>query len=293
MSIFQIEHSIEYTYSQPVIFAPHQLRLRPRSNVHQSVLSFDLAISPLPQQVAESVDLDGNNSILVWFENNLSNKLQITTKTTVSTNLTNPFNYLLEPWAANLPIDYPRSLAQQLQPYLTGYLGHSIDPIAAELAAEIWQTVDGQTIPFLSELNQKIYHNCQYLIRDTGAALPPGIVWKHRAGSCRDFVVLFIEVCRAVGLAGRFVSGYEAGAEADDLAEPKQPQRYLHAWAEIYLPGAGWRGYDPTHGLLVADNHIAIFSSPVPAQTTPVEGKLRTIGAITNKMNHRLVIEKA
>jgi transglutaminase-like putative cysteine protease len=284
MTVFQIEHSIEYTYSQPVIFAPHQLRLRPRSNVHQSVLAFDLAIFPTPQQIAESVDLDGNNSTLVWFEHDLTSKLQITTKTTVATSLTNPFNYLIEPWAATLPIDYPRSLAQQLQPYLTGYLGQLIDPIAAELAAEIWQTVDGQTIPFLSELNQQIYHNCQYSIRDTGAALPPGIVWKHRAGSCRDFVVLLLEVCRAVGLAGRFVSGYEAGAETED--------RHLHAWAEIYLPGAGWRGYDPTHGLLVRDDHIALCASPFPAQTTPVEGKLRTIGAITNQMQHRLVIEK-
>jgi transglutaminase-like putative cysteine protease len=293
MTVFQIEHSIEYIYSQPVIFAPHQLRLRPRSNVHQSVLSFDLSISPTPQQVAESVDLDGNNSMLVWFDPNLTSQLQITTKATVSTSLTNPFNYLTEPWTANLPIDYPRSLAQQLQPYLTGYLGQSIDPLAAELAAEIWQTVDGQTIPFLSELNQQIYHNCQYSIRDTGASLPPGIVWKNRAGSCRDFVVLFLEVCRAVGLAGRFVSGYEAGAEPDDLAEPTRSDRHLHAWAEIYLPGAGWRGYDPTHGLLVADNHIALCSSPFPAQTSPVEGKLRTIGAISNQMSHRLVIEKA
>ncbi len=284
MTVFQIEHSIEYIYSQPVAFAPHQVRLRPRSNVHQSVLSFDLAISPTPQQIAELIDLDGNNSIVVWFDHHLNTNLQINTHATISTNLTNPFNYLLEPWAANLPIDYPLSLSQQLQPYLTGYLAHSIDPIAAELAAEIWQTVAGKTIPFLTELNQQIYHNCQYSIRDIGASLPPGIVWKNRSGSCRDFVVLFIEVCRAVGLAGRFVSGYEAGAETDD--------RHLHAWAEIYLPGAGWRGYDPTHGLLVADNHIAIFSSPFPAQTTPVEGKLRTMGAITSDMNYQLVIQK-
>ncbi len=285
MTIFHIEHTIEYIYSQPVIFAPHQLRLRPRSNVHQSVLSFDLSISPTPQQIAESVDLDGNNSTLLWFDHNLTTDLSITTKTTVSTSLTNPFNYLIEPWAATLPIDYPVSLAQQLQPYLTGYLGHSIDPIAAELAADIWLAVDGQTIAFVSELNQQIYHSCKYSIRDTGASLPPGIVWKNRSGSCRDFVVLLLEVCRAVGLAGRFVSGYEAGAETDD--------RHLHAWAEIYLPGGGWRGYDPTHGLLVGANHIALCASPFPAQTTPVEGKLRTMGAITNEMNYRLVIEKA
>jgi transglutaminase-like putative cysteine protease len=281
---YRIEHSIEYTYSQPVTFAPHQLRLRPRSNVHQTTLEFNLSISPTPAQVVESVDLDGNNSILIWFDDIPASSLQIRTQATVSTSLTNPFNYLLEPWAGNLPIDYPHSLARQLQPYLAGYLATTLDPVAAELAGEIWQTVDGNTLMFLTELNRQIYSTCKYSLRDTGAALPPGIVWRNRAGSCRDLVVLFIEVCRAVGLAGRFVSGYEAGAETDD--------RHLHAWAEIYLPGAGWRGYDPTHGLVVAQNHIAIVSSPIPAQTTPVEGKLRTVGVITTQMSYRLLIQK-
>jgi transglutaminase-like putative cysteine protease len=284
MTIYNIEHAIEYRYSQPVSFAPHQLRLYPRSNVQQSVLSFDLTIDPLPQQISKSIDLDGNNSILVWFDDLPTDRLKIQTQIQVSTHLDNPFNYLLEPWAERLPIDYPHSLYQQLQPYLAGYLAHSIDPIAAELAGAIWQSVDGKTIPFLTELNQQIYHNCQYSIRQDGAALPPSIVWKNRAGSCRDLVVLFIEVCRSVGLAGRFVSGYEAGAETDD--------RHLHAWAEIYLPGAGWRGYDPTHGLVVAANHIALSASPFPAQTTPVEGNLRTVGAIATEMNYRLMIEK-
>ena len=284
MSSYQIDHSINYTYSQPVTFAPHQLRLRPRSNLHQSVTAFALSISPTPQKIVESIDLDGNDSIVAWFDNYPTTNLQIHTKSTVSTNLTDPFNYLLEPWAANLPIDYPRSMSQQLQPYLIGYLAGSIDPIAAEVAGEIWNTVEGNTLSFLSKLNQRIYHTCKYSLRQTGAALPPGIVWKNRSGSCRDLTVLFIEVCRAVGLAGRFVSGYEAGAESDD--------RHLHAWAEIYLPGAGWRGYDPTHGLVVADGHIAIASSPLPAQTTPVEGKLRTLGMVATEMSYRLSIEK-
>ncbi|WP_295618270.1 transglutaminase family protein [Chamaesiphon sp. GL140_3_metabinner_50] len=285
MTVYQIEHSIDYIYSQPVNFAPHQLRLRPRSNVHQSVLEFDLSISPTPDKLVEAVDLDGNNQIVAWFDNHLATNLQIHAKTTVYTNLSDPFNYLLEPWATQLPIDYPRWLAQQLQPYLTGYLFHSIDPIAIELAGQIWQSVNANTLAFLSELNQQIYHTCTYALRDAGSPLPPGITWKNRSGSCRDLVVLFIEVCRAVGLAGRFVSGYEAGAETDD--------RHLHAWAEIYLPGGGWRGYDPTHGLLVADSHIAIVSSPFPAQTTPVEGKLQTIGNIGMEMSYRLMIQKA
>ena len=284
MSIYQIEHAIDYTYDRPVTFAPHQIRLRPRSNLHQSVTKFALTISPKPQKLVEAVDLDGNDSIVAWFDNNPTPQLQIQIQATVATNLVDPFNYLLAPWAASLPLDYPLSMSNQLQPYLTGYLARSIDPVAAEIAAEIWTTVDGNTLAFLTKLNQRIYHNCTYSLRQTGAALPPSSVWKNRAGSCRDLTVLFIEVCRAVGLAGRFVSGYEAGAETDD--------RHLHAWAEIYLPGAGWRGYDPTHGLVVADTHIAIASNPLPAHTTPVDGKLRTIGMVATQMSYRLLIQK-
>jgi transglutaminase-like putative cysteine protease len=284
VTIYKIEHAIAYSYERPVTFGSHLLRLRPRSSVYQSLLSFEIAIDPIPQQISEYIDLDGNDLISIWFEDLPSNYLKIQAVSIVSTHLTNPFNYLLTPWANRLPIDYPRSLHGQLQPYLTGYLADALDPIACELAGEIWQAVDGKTIPFLTELNQKIYHNCQYSLREDGAALPPSMVWKNRSGSCRDLVVLFIEVCRAVGLAGRFVSGYEAGADTDD--------RHLHAWAEIYLPGAGWRGYDPTHGLLVADSHIAISSSPVPDLTTPIDGKLLTVGAIKTSMTYRLAIEQ-
>jgi transglutaminase-like putative cysteine protease len=283
MTVYHIQHSLNYAYSQPVTFAPHQLRLRPRTNIHQSVTDFTLSILPIPQKLVEAVDLDGNNSIVAWFEDRPTANLQILAQATVSTHLSDPFNYLLEPWAVDLPIDYPVSLYQQLQPYLGGYLCRSIDPVAAELAGEIWQSVNGNTLSFLSELNRQIYQTCKYNLRETGAALPPGVTWQARAGSCRDLTVLSIEVCRAVGLAGRFVSGYEAGAETDD--------RHLHAWAEIYLPGAGWRGYDPTHGLVVANNHIAISSSPFPAQTSPVEGRLRTIGAVKTDMSYQLLIE--
>jgi transglutaminase-like putative cysteine protease len=284
VTIYKIEHAIAYSYERPVTFGSHLLRLRPRSSVHQSLLSFEIAIDPIPQQISEYIDLDGNDLISIWFEDLPASYLKIQAVSIVSTHLTNPFNYLLTPGADRLPIDYPRSLHGQLQPYLTGYLADSIDPIACELAGEVWQIVDGKTVSFLTELNQKIYHNCQYSLREDGAALPPSMVWKNRSGSCRDLVVLFIEVCRAVGLAGRFVSGYEAGADTDD--------RHLHAWAEIYLPGAGWRGYDPTHGLLVANSHIAISSSPVPNLTTPIDGKLLTVGAIKTSMTYRLAIEE-
>ncbi|NEQ27755.1 MAG: transglutaminase family protein, partial [Microcoleus sp. SIO2G3] len=169
-----------------------------------------------------------------------------------------------------VPIDYPTSLFTQLQPYLSGYLG-TIDSAAIELAQTIAQAVEGSAIAFLTELNQRIYTTCRYIRRESGEPFPPGLTWRQQGGSCRDFAVLFLEVCRAIGLAARFVSGYQEG-------DPDQSDRDLHAWAEVYLPGAGWRGYDPTQGLAVSDRHIALYASPFPRQTAPIFGTLKTIG---------------
>ncbi|HEY9299906.1 MAG TPA: transglutaminase family protein, partial [Phormidium sp.] len=183
----------------------------------------------------------------------------------------NPFDYIIEPYALKLPIDYPTSLLTQLSPYLQREFPGNVDPIATQIAQEIWFATSGQTTIFLSKLNQHIYENCNYLVRETGEPLPAGITWNQKSGSCRDFVVLFMEVCRAVGLAARFVSGYQEG----DLY---QKERDLHAWVEVYLPGAGWRGYDPTHGLAVSDRHIALVASAFPNYTAPISGSFSPPG---------------
>lgn len=233
------------------------------------------------------VELDGNALIKLWFPSELTESLHVEVVSQVETHLTNPFNYLLEPWAINLPIDYPASLLLQLQPYLGGQLlkyATSVDPVAAQLAQEIYHHVDGNTIAFLSELNQQIYTQCQYGIRETGSPLPAGITWTTKSGSCRDFAVLFIEVCRAIGLAARFVSGYQEG-DLDSL------DRHLHAWAEVYLPGAGWRGYDPTQGLAVADRHIALVASPVAQYASPIAGSFKQTGGVQAQITYQLLIQ--
>lgn len=278
---YQISHTTIYTYDRPVLLSPHFIRLRPRCDVGQTLHQFSLELDPLPKGVSSNVDLDGNSITKAWFDAEPTLQFKIKATSDLETLCDNPFVYLLEPWAAHLPIDYPASWQARLQPYLLGQIAGTIDPTAIELAQEIGQ-VTHSTTAFLTELNDRIYQNCGYQLRESGAPLPPGITWRSKQGSCRDYAVLFMEVCRAAGIATRFVSGYQEG-DADSR------DRHLHAWAEAYLPGAGWRGYDPTQGLVVADRHIPLVASSSATGTTPVSGALKTIGA-TSEMNYELLI---
>ena len=285
--LYQITHTTTYTYSQLVKLQPHLVRLRPRSDSWQTLQMFMLSVTPEPLSQSHITDLDGNALIKLWFPQELTDSLEIRVQSQIMTHQTNPFNYLMEPWALKLPIDYPASLLLQLQPYLTGQnlkYASPVDPIALQLAQEIHQNVQGNTISFLNELNQRIYGSCKYMIRETGAPTLPAVTWLEKQGSCRDFTVLFVEVCRAIGLAARFVSGYQEG----DL---DRNDRHLHAWAEVYLPGAGWRGYDPTHGLAVSDRHIALVASAISGYAAPISGSFKQTNGAESSMKYHLQIQ--
>jgi transglutaminase-like putative cysteine protease len=276
---YQITHETTYKYDRPVRLAPHLIRLRPRSDVAQTLNSFELKILPEPIQIVENIDLDGNNQIKLWFDNLLVNTLIITANSQVTTHRNNPFNFIVEDWATQLPIDYPSSIATQLSPYLSG----SIDPVAYQLAQSILVDTQGNLIEFLTALNLKINRACQYIIRETGDPFPPSITWQQKTGSCRDLTVLFMAACRAVGLAARFVSGYEQG-------DPDSNDKHPHAWVEVYLPGAGWRGYDPNHGVVVQDRHIAVVASAYSQQTIPISGTLIQAVGVSSQMDYQLSI---
>lgn len=265
---FHICHDTCYTYDRPVTLQPHIIRLRPRSDVAQTLEKFQLSIYPEPKSQNAIADLEGNNLIQLWFHEEPTHQLKIQTDFQIETCRTNPFDYLAEPWAANLPLDYPSSLAASLQPYLVPHLS-AIDGEVVHLAQEIGQEVEGNVSFFLTTLAQRIAQTCQYQVREVGAPLPAGITWRQRQGSCRDFTLLYMAACQAVGLAARFVSGYEAG-------DPDKDQHDLHAWAEVYVPGGGWRGMDPTYGVAVGDRHVALVASPFPQSAAPVSGKVRT-----------------
>ena len=193
---------------------------------------------------------------------------------------------MLELWAVNLPFDYPSSLLKQLEPYLQSG-SFTADSSVIELSQELLVNSHGNTLDFLFALNQRIYQDCEYSTRDEGNPFPPGITWRKKIGTCRDYAVLFMEVCRAVGIAARFVSGYQEG-------DQEQQSRDLHAWVEAYLPGAGWRGYDPTLGIVVSDRHIPLAASAIPSYTAPVLGIVTPIEPgvkINSKLQAQITIQ--
>jgi len=265
---YHIHHKTNYTYNQPVFLKPHLVRLRPRSDGWQTLDNFLIKITPQPVGFSDINDLDGNSLQKIWFTD-ATEQFTLEIDSQIETHIDNPFNFLLEPWALKLPMDYPTSLFDQLQPYLRPY---SVipDAITLSLAQDILHQENQDTLAFLNALNQHIYKSCGYVVRETGDPWEAGITWRNKTGSCRDLTVLWMEACRAVGLATRFVSGYQEGDLSTDDWE-------LHAWAEVYLPGGGWRGYDPTHGLVVSDRHIALVASANPLYTAPVAGEITPV----------------
>jgi transglutaminase-like putative cysteine protease len=280
---FTIAHTTTYRYSQPVVLEPHVLRLCPRGDATQRREILDIAVVPIPQQ-SPLTDLDGNALVKLWFVPEPSASLVITVRSHVETLGSNPFNYLLEPWAQRLEIDYPASLLSQLQPYLCPPCG-GFDAGVMIMAQAISRSVDGNVSQFLTALNQRIHDACTYVIRDTGDPFPAGYTWLHRSGSCRDLTVLFMDACRSVGLAARFVSGYQCLPDV-----PPDHVFQLHAWAEVYLPGAGWRGFDPTQAAgAVGDRYISLVASAHSRYTAPVLGKYT--GNAQAQMDYKLTIQ--
>ena len=281
---YQVCHQTTYSYSQAVYLKPHLLRLIPRCDRFVRLRNFSLVVLPQSQGRSDFVDLDGNNLIKLWFDKP-TKELNIQIMSNVETTCDNPFNYLLEPWATSLPFEYPQSLLKQLEPYLKSY-SFIADATALEIAQDLLVANKSNTLDFLFALNQRIYQDCEYIIRETGSPLPAGVTWRNKKGSCRDYAVLFMEVCRALGIAARFVSGYQEG-------DRDMSSRDLHAWVEVYLPGGGWRGYDPTLGLIVSDRHIPLAASAIPEYAAPISGLVTPVKHgqnVTSTMNAQISI---
>lgn len=265
---YQISHTTHYRYGKPVHLDVHTVRLRPRCDGSQQLRHFAISFSPQPERISEILDIEGNAILRIWFPKGLTTELKIHTEADVETLRANPFDYLSEPWAISAPIDYPSVIARQLLPYLQPALTTYLHPAVIEFAQSLLAEVHGNVGIFLSRLTQTIYDDFQYCHRPEGDPQIAAITLEKKAGSCRDFAVLFVETCQAVGLAARFVSGYQEG---DD----DQEQRELHAWPEVYIPGGGWRGFDPTHGLAVCDRHVPLAAAANPQNAAPVSGRLK------------------
>jgi transglutaminase-like putative cysteine protease len=277
--LYKIEHATRYSYSKEVFLEPHIVRLRPRSDAAQVLKSFEIEINPSPTGKTNITDI-GGDSVFLWFDD-LTDSLEIICKSEVETKLTNPFEYILSSDRAHrLPMDYISPYDSVLEPYRTpsSVYGDDFEGFVAKIMLES----ENSSLNFLSALTTHIYENFEHEIRDDGPAQEPLETLSRMKGSCRDFVVLFAEASRSMGFAARFVSGYTEG----DLS---LMDNHLHAWAEVYLPGGGWRGYDPTLGLAVADRHIALTSGATPIEASPVSGTFRGTDA-TAKIEYHLQI---
>lgn len=277
--IFRISHRTTYRFSRDVFLEPHIVRLRPRCDSFQELREYDLKVAPGPAGRSDGLDAEGNAASLLWFEG-LTRELEILAEATVRTLRSDPFDYLLtRPETTKFPVSYEMGDLEALGPYLRHGESEDIRKLARELALRAGHG----TLAFLNELNATLFRNWKVVVREEGAPLDPCETLKRSEASCRDLTVLFMEVCRGMGIACRFVSGYQEG-------DRQQVNRFMHAWPEVYLPGAGWRGYDPTHGLVVADRHVALASGAVPLLAAPTQGSFRGTGA-TSAMEIALSIE--
>ncbi len=228
---FEVSHLTRYTYERPVLLEPLIVRLRPRSDIFQRLVSFDLAVDPQPEGMSEMVDAEGNALSQAWFLG-VASMLALRTTFAVDTLRTNPYDYIvLDPDSLRVPMSYNEADRRAL----VHYLDPPGDPEVQAFAKDVLAAIAGGATSFLGELCQRISSMTQE-VRPTGDPMPAGQTLALRRGACRDMAVLFIEACRAVGIAARFVTGYE-------MSDAGGNERDLHAWAEVYLNGAGWRGY--------------------------------------------------
>ncbi len=269
--IYTISHQIHYHYSSPVFLESQILHLMARSDSSQKVKKFSLQITPCPALISDITDAIGNPAQEVWFRGS-THDLMIHATTEVEVSRQNPFDYILRESFLRLPVHYPELLVESLKPYLgSGKISESIMEFSAEAANRAGQ----QTTTFLSELCLMIHQRIHYARREEGFPWPPEKTLSIGKGSCRDMAVLFIACCQAQGMAAKFTSGY-----VHDISD--QVGHDLHAWAEVYLEGAGWRGYDPAIGLAVDEHYVALASAHDPRLVTPVIGTFRSNSAVSH-----------
>jgi transglutaminase-like putative cysteine protease len=273
-------------YSAPVFLEPHTLRLCPRGNGSQRVVSFQLEVEPVAAGMSESLDAESNGVHQVWFDG-LATCLTVRSGFEIETLRANPYDFLLSDLEmATLPVAYPDEESATLAPYCTPR--SRVGPVAGgavySFARAVAQEVEWHTLPFLSALNRKLHDYCVHTVRDLGDPQDPAHTLAARSGACRDLAVVFIEACRSLGLAARFVSGYE-------LTPGNGSNSHMHAWAEVYLPGGGWRGYDPSRGLATAERHIAVAAGLTPRLAAPISGSYRGT-SVESRMECDLRVEE-
>ncbi|MGB5324037.1 MAG: transglutaminase family protein [Pseudomonadales bacterium] len=263
MQRYKIIHRTYYNFTSEVTLGPHSLRLRPREDHELRIESLNLKISP-NAEVLWHRDVEDNSVAIATFAQ-FTRQLSIESELVIQQYLENPLDFLVAEYAVTYPFSYQAEDLVLLLPYMAA----PEQAIAAELKHwidGIWQHGEPiQTYTLLQRLTAAINKNMTYQVREAPGVQSAGKTLKQGTGSCRDFAQLLIAAARHLGLAARFVTGYLHAPLLDAAGA-------THAWAEIYLPGAGWKGFDPTIGRIVGRDHIPVAVARLPGSVPPVAG---------------------
>ncbi|MCB1646980.1 MAG: transglutaminase family protein, partial [Pseudomonadales bacterium] len=264
MKRLNVFHETTYTFDQPVELGQHRLLIRPREGHDIRIESSSLNIQPLAVVKWHRDEFD--NSVAIASFEGSTRQLSIVSQVTVQHYDEWPLDFLVEDHAVTYPFAYNHDEQQALIPYLQ-FRPETETTLFDQWTEQFTCTGDTETYSLLSQISQAIGSELNYCVREEPGVQTAHTTLSNQSGSCRDFAWLFMHTARKLGLAARFVSGYlhDPAAEMADGA--------THAWAEVYLPGAGWKGFDPTSARVTGAEHIATAVSVNPESIPPVSGK--------------------
>jgi uncharacterized protein (DUF2126 family)/transglutaminase-like putative cysteine protease len=279
-----LEHRTSYTFDRLVGVFPHIVRLRPAPHSRTPIEAYSLRIEPADHFINWQQDALGNFLARLVFPNPMQ-RLTITVGLIADLKVINPFDFFIEDWAETWPpasgLIYPKDLADDLKPYLRP-VDEDVEGSGPGELARAWvqnfSVPDGtRTIDFLVALNRAVNADVAYSLRMEPGVQTPDFTLRTGVGSCRDSAWLLVSILRQFGLAARFVSGYlvQLASDIEALDGPSGPVADftdLHAWTEVYIPGAGWIGLDPTSGLFAGEGHIPLVAAPHPSNAAPITG---------------------